>query len=103
MRPKVRRKILRRYKTDPILFGTRHSKICHEGRMADVSLRGSPVAIDPGDPVWIRKTPATGFPMNTDPSQTGIEATVCWCRKQPGNNDRPFSVGVSFTAAGFGS
>jgi hypothetical protein len=71
MIPKVRRKILRRYTTDLILFGTRHSEMYHEGRMGDVSLRGmqfgSPVAIDPGDQVWIRKAPAAGFPMNKDP------------------------------------
>lgn len=68
--------------------------------MADVSLRGmqfgSPVAIDPGDQLWIRKTPAAGSPINTEPSKTGIEATVCWCRKHLGNEDQPFSVGVIF-------
>lgn len=100
MIPKVRRKILRRYKTDPIVFGTQNSEMCHEGNMEDVSFRGmqfcSPVAIDPGDQIWIHNGPAAGYPINAGPSQTGVEATVCWCRKNLGNDNQPFSVGVTF-------
>jgi len=99
MIPKVRRKILRRYTTNPIVFGTRNSEMFHQGRMENVSLRGmefeSPIAIDPGDRVWIQNGPA-GKPLDKGLTQDGIEATVCWCRKPLENDGQPFSVGVAF-------
>lgn len=99
MIPKVRRKILRRYTTDAIVFGTRNSEVCHQGRIGDVSRRGmqfcSPVAIDPGERVWIHNGPVEESP-GREPMRDAIEATVCWCRKGLANDDPPFSVGVTF-------
>lgn len=95
----TRRKILRRYTTYPIVFGTRHSNTCHQGKMGDFSIRGmqfcSPVAIDPGNQVWIRTTPidAQG---NRGFLQDEIDAVVCWCEDHSDGDESPFSVGVVF-------
>ena len=95
----ARRKILRRYTTYPIVFGTRHSDMCHQGKLGDVSMRGmqfcSPVAIDPGDRVWIHNG-SVKESSDREPMRDRIEATVCWCRKGLANDGQPFSVGVTF-------
>lgn len=95
----ARRKILRRYTTYPIEFGTRHSEASHQGQMGDVSIRGmqfcSPIAIDPGDRVWIRTTPIDVQGADSLP-QDEIDAVVCWCENLPASGEPPFSVGVVF-------
>ena len=102
----VRRKMLRRYMTYPIVFGSRNSETCHQGKMGDISHRGmqfdSPVAIDPGDRVWIRQGPGEAS-LKKIPVHGRIEATVCWCMKAVGVGNQPFSVGVAFGSNGMES
>jgi hypothetical protein len=102
----VRRKMLRRYMTHPIVFGSRKSETCHQGKMGDISHRGmqfdSPVAIDPGARVWIRQAPME-TPLEKIPACGVIEATVCWCMKVVGIGNQPFSVGVTFGSNGIES
>jgi hypothetical protein len=102
----VRRKMLRRYMTHPIVFGSRKSETCHQGKMGDISHRGmqfdSPIAIDPGDRVWIRQAPMESA-LERIPACGVIEATVCWCMKVVGIGNQPFSVGVTFGGNGIES
>jgi hypothetical protein len=55
----------------------------------------SPVAINPGDQVWIRKAPINTQGKRNLP-QDDIDATVCWCADHSDGHNPPFSIGVVF-------
>ena len=99
MVPYSRRRILRCYHRNPILFTVRESEEQHQGEIRDCSQRGlqfaSPIELKPGESVQIEPT----HPNQTSPNELfliGSNALVCWCREIPGAEGYPYAIGVAF-------